>query len=436
MSATRLHHLLSRIHDPEIGLIRHIVEIPIQPSEPDVFIAVADVQDPTRLHPRNLAPGNSTTATQGSGAALDRLGALWATVGEALERYAVQVYDPDSIVYARALDLDGPVLLPSSLILFAPEQYAAPDFPFASFAPDRPIGWVQGVDLGFEQPAWIPASLTYIGYHHRDRHEYFDSGYSTGTAAGPDFASAVLSGLLEVIERDAFALHWYLRKTPLRVDVNGLSARISPELMNILERSAINLDFRNITTDLGVPVVLAIARASGSGGLAIGAAARFSPAAALEKAAIEAFHTYNWILDMRRNGVGPTAPHEIAGYKDHVRHYLDPAMICKAEFLMSFAPSDLIQPFAGGNQSDSKSSLRNLVLHLKQFGLDCYAVDLTPPELDGLGIFIARTFITGLHPLGCGHGRQHLDDRRIRQFLTNVGSTLPDALNLDPHPFP
>ena len=40
-AAGALARLLHRVYDPEIGLIRYIAEVPLQPNEPSVFLAIA-----------------------------------------------------------------------------------------------------------------------------------------------------------------------------------------------------------------------------------------------------------------------------------------------------------------------------------------------------------------------------------------------------------
>lgn len=434
-SGLALSRLLDRLRDPELGLIRYIAEIPAQPSEPGIHIAVAEFQDPFALPPRSLNRHSGKAITQSTGAGLDRIGALWATVGEAIERYSLHVYDDASLVYAQANALNGQYLSPHDLVLFSDEQYARTDWPFRRFEPTSTIGWCSGTCLTTGKRAYIPASLTYLGYSCRSLHENLDAAYSTGAAVGGTFAEAALFGLLEVVERDAFACHWYLRHRPSRINRVALLAALPGKLARMLQESDVQIELTSITTDLGIPVVLAMGQLKDRRGFPIGASARLSLNDAAEKAAIEAFHTFNWILELRRSGETPPTRSDLRSYRDHVRYHMEPEHCEHAAFLMD-PLADSREVSQAPAETESSRSLGYLVEQLRKRGHQCYAVDITPEELLGLGVCAVKTFITGLHPLGCGFDRAHHDQRRLRSFAKASGIKFPDALNHEPHPFP
>jgi len=430
-----LERLLSRVLDPETGLIRFIAEVPVQPDEALIHLAVAEFQNPFALPPmaemlRGEDPG---VVRMGTGAGLDRLSALWSTVGETIERYALNVYDKDEIRWGRIGETADTYVSPDAFILFSPEQHSTEGFKFSRFDPSRPLGWTPAFRLMDGGSAMLPAPLAIFRYQHRWEHERLDAGYSTGGAAGPTLEAAWHSGLLEVIERDGFACHWYLRRTPAEIDVAEHAASLSAKLLRTLERAPLKLKFFDITTDLGVPSVLAIGLPR-SGGVAIGASARPTLGAAMEKAAIEAFHTHNWVLDLQRNRARIDLPSEIRDYSDHVVYHLDRSRHGAMEFLFQGGGQALPnQPYAG---RDDATKLSTLVGRLAENGLQSYAIDITPPEVEGLNIFVGRSFVPGLHPLGSGSGNEHLDRRRLDRFAARAGMAAPTSLNIAPHPFP
>ncbi len=435
--ATNLVRLLERLRDPEFGIIRYLAEVPLQASEPDLYIAVAEFQDPFSVPSRSKFGQQGNVVTQSAGAALDRVSALWATVGEAIERFALHVYDSRDFLVSAADRLEGDYLAPDQLILYSDHQYARADWPFRRFDPSAPIAWSCGIRLDTGAVAYIPASLAYLGYGPSSVQERFDAGYSTGAAAGASFPEAALAGLLEVIERDAFACHWYLRRTPAALDRDRLLPRLPRELVRLFERALIDVELMDITTDLGVPAVLALGCSKDGRGVPIGASARLSLQDAATKATIEAFHTFNWILDLRRQGETAPKPADIETYRDHVRYYLEPA---HNESLAFLTQPNRPEPFAhqAFDEIAPTQQLDALVTYLADRGHRCFALDITPDEVDslGMGIRVVKTFITGLHPLGCGHDREHLDPRRLRAFAQAAGLRAPADFNLDPHPFP
>jgi hypothetical protein len=377
--AAQLSRLLDRVYDVETGLIRFIAEIPRQADEPPLHLAVAEHQNPFLVAPRALdlsGNGLPETSLMGTGAALDRVSALWSTVGEAIERYALHVYDREAIAFACPHELDAPAVTPDQMILFDKRQYARTGFPFVPYDASQRIGWTKGINLATGRDVWLPAILSYLAYRIISPAELLDSGYSTGGAAGPSLAAAYHSGLLEVIERDGFACHWYLRRTPPEIDAADYVDDMPSRFVDLLRSAKLKLRFFDLTTDLGVPTVLALGLPNG-GGIAIGA------------------------IDFIVNGERPQR-----------------------------LPAG---PWPG---VDDDSRLAGLVDRLCGHGYPAYGLDLTPEEIAGEGLYVGRSFVPGLHPLGSGAGNEHGDLRRLRRFSQATGLPTPIAINLDPHPFP
>ncbi|MFY7793755.1 MAG: YcaO-like family protein [Chitinophagaceae bacterium] len=436
-AAEQLRRLLARVHDIETGLIRFITEIPLQPDEPALHLAVAEYQDPFLVPPRSLDIGTSPipeTSLMGAGAALDRVSALWSAVGEAIERYALHVYDREEIIFARCRDMGLPCVTPDQMILFSQRQYSVTGFSYVRYNPEDRIGWTRGIDLRTGDNVWLPAVLSYLAYRPLSPVEHLDSGYSTGAAAGPSEAAAFHAGLLEVIERDGFACHWYLRRTPPEIDIGDYLGRLPPRLIEIINRAKVCLRFFDITTDLGVPTVLAIGLPK-AGGIAIGASARPSFAGAIEKAAVEAFHTWNWITDLRRNQSRIDDRGQIRSYRDHVVWYLDPTRAAAVDFILD-APRPERLPVTEWQIQGDEERLAALVTMLSEAGYAAFGIDLTPAEVLGCNLHVCRSFVPGLHPLGSGTGNEHGDLRRLARFARKMGLPEPTSINLDPHPFP
>ena len=438
VAATSLARVLKRIYNPHIGLIRFLAEVGTQPDEPPLFLAVAEHQNPFLVPPRSLdtPPAEAPkVSVMGTGSALDRISALWSTVGEATERYALHIYDRDQIVVASEADLTQPFLSPSRMIMFSDAQYAREDFQFRRYDPAAPIGWARGIDLASGETAYVPACMSYLGYRPISPAECLDSGYSTGGAAGPTLEAALHSGLLEVIERDGFACHWYLRRTPPEIRIDDYVEQLPANLVEVFRSAKLKLRLFDITTDLGIPTVLAVGLPA-NGGIAIGASARPTFAVAIEKAVLEAFHTFNWISDLRRSGARIEDYRDVRAYRDHVVWHLDPSRHGCFDFILKPAGRPERLPVAALGGAGDAGKLLELTMHLSGRGYGAYGLDLTPLEVEGLDLHVARGFVPGLHPLGAGSGNEHLDDRRLRTFARSVGLPFPKDLNLDLHPFP
>ena len=137
----------------------------------------------------------------------------------------------------------------------------------------------------------IPAAFVYLGYGSRDEPVYA-IGDSNGCAAGESKSDATFRALLELIERDAFAIWWFNRieRTGLSFAHDELLCRIASSV----EAEARSLRLYDLTSDLGVPVVAAsIADEKGSS-IYVGSAAGISEVSAARKAAIEALSFWFW----------------------------------------------------------------------------------------------------------------------------------------------
>ncbi len=81
---------------------------------------------------------------------------------------------------------------------------------------------------------------------------------STGAAAGGCLASALVRGIYEVIERDAFMISYLNKLENDKVDLEKIpDARITT-LLSILNRYRIEGHIMDITSDLGVPTFVTI----------------------------------------------------------------------------------------------------------------------------------------------------------------------------------
>ena len=145
-----------------------------------------------------------------------------------------------------------------------------PGFKYAKPDMQTPIGWTRAVELPAGSEAFVPASLVYLYFNTEGPDGYFCPPTSNGLAAGPSLDSAVLSGLYELIERDAFLITWMNRLAVPRVDYSSMPG-IAARIRSHYARFGIEALVYDITTDIGVPVMMAMAvdrsgRRSGGGG--------------------------------------------------------------------------------------------------------------------------------------------------------------------------
>ncbi|HEX5116219.1 MAG TPA: TOMM precursor leader peptide-binding protein [Pseudonocardiaceae bacterium] len=186
-------------------------------------------------------------------------------LGEALERYSAAFAGDEPTITASYAELGADAVHPNASMLFSDRQFAdraewnARDNPFQA-VPERlaehtPMEWTPVWSLTDRCVRHVPTGQLFFG--HASRYAMADSN---GCAAGTSLEDAALQGFYELVERDAVAIWWYNRLRRAAVDLDSLDdpwvATVRAEHAG-LHREVWALD---ITSDLGVPVVVALSR--------------------------------------------------------------------------------------------------------------------------------------------------------------------------------
>ncbi|MEV7955562.1 TOMM precursor leader peptide-binding protein [Streptomyces sp. NPDC088141] len=371
---------------------------------------------------------------------------------EGLERYAGTTRRRGtSPVVGSYNRLSDRALDPAACGLYAPETYAN-DPMVSPFDPDRPIPWVWGHSLRDDRPVLVPARLAH--YSAGVEADNFVFECSNGCATGGSLEEAILFGLLEIIERDAFLLAWYGRAPLTAID---LGACRSPAVRTMADRAALHgYDVHAFDTrmDLAVPVVtaLAVRRDGGYGTLSFAAAAGFDPESTIESALSEVL-TYiphlPYQVAERHSELTAMAQDfsRVRQLKDHAQLYGLPAM---AEHAKEYLDPVAVRPSADifgdweplrprtGDLLDDLNLLRDRIAAV---GHDAIVVDQTTPEQHRMGLHTVATLVPGFLPLDFGWTRQRaLLMPRLRTALRAAGRRADDlpesAVKRVPHPFP
>ncbi|MFD5200050.1 TOMM precursor leader peptide-binding protein [Streptomyces sp. NPDC058375] len=342
-------------------------------------------------------------------------------------------------------------LNPADCGFYAPETYAA-DPLVSPFDPDRAIPWVWGHSLRDDAPVLIPARLAHYSAGVDADNFVFECSNGCATGASPE--EAILFGLLELVERDAFLLAWYGRA---RLTALDLTTATTPAVRSMLDRAALHgYDVHAFDTrmDLAVPVVtaLAVRRDGGPGTLSFSAAAGFDPADTVEAALSEVLtyipHLPYQVAERRAELEEMERDFtKVLHLKDHAQLYGLPSMARHAaEYLEPVAVLPPAEAFADWQPlrprtGDLLDDLRLLRDRLAGAGYDVLAVDQTTPEQRRMGLHTVSTIAPGLLPLDFGWSRQRaLRMPRLRTALRAAGrraDDLPEAeIKAVPHPFP
>lgn len=430
---------LRRLYSTEMGVIKEVYELKVQASELPFFVYAA------RCGPNLMLTGAHRPTVTGSGAALTRSAAHDAAIGEAIERYCATYLDPETIVEAPRAQLVEPSIDPATLARYSEAQYSAPKFGMHRFTESTCVAWTLMQRFRDGTELRVPVHCAYLGYHRKKHVAEIGQLVSTGLACAADPAVAILKGLYEAVERDAFNITWLNRLAMPRLDVTGTSDPTLTQMLALFERARLTPSFMLLTLDIPIPIVLCMLRdeTGARPALAAGAAANLDPVRAAAKAAVEVAHTRLWV-----SGLGPTKGkktfsadfREVENFDDHVWLFDAPEMVRHAEFLWSSPTVVRVASLPNGCSGDDRRDLDVACQRVEQAGFDVLHKDMTTPDIAECGLFVYRAFVPGLQNINGPHKYRLLGGRRLYDVPVQLGLLKRPHheadLNPIPHPFP
>ena len=198
---------------------------------------------------------------------------------------------------------------------------------------------------------------------------------STGSAAGTSWEAATLHGLLELIERDAASLWWRGGARGRSIPASHEAQVAANAMLSQLRQghSARRSWLLDVTTDIGVPSVVALSCKADGFGLALGMSARPTLAAAARSAIKEMCQiemAYE-IVEVKCRERGEAALNE----RDRVHRRRATEINADRCLLLQPLPEESRHFVI--DASSAGDVLRRIVERLEQFGVECFSLDLT-----------------------------------------------------------
>jgi ribosomal protein S12 methylthiotransferase accessory factor len=348
---------------------------------------------------------DATAARQAAGVAADWNAAFMKALGEGLERYSAGVYRTETFETGPATEIEDAV---------SPSAFVTHDDAYREPSESDDIAWIEGENLETGDQVSLPAEFVVFP----PPEEQYRPAITSGLGLGNGGVQALLSGLYEVIERDALMLSWYSTFEPLELAVEDgtyetMAARARSEDLSV---TALLL-----TQDIDVPVVAVAVQGETWPQLAFGSGAHLDPTRAARAGLAEALQNWLELRGMGRDDAADAdgAIGEYADFPDRVRDFVDPDGAVPAD---SVGPDEVL---TGPAHVDA------VVDRLSDAGLDAYAVRTTTRDLDTLGFEAVRALAPAAQPL-------FFDD----PYFGERAESVPDELGFEPrldrshHPFP
>ncbi len=324
--------------------------------------------------------GKGSTAEQGEASALM----------EAIERYC-GIFQGDEIrTTRRFVDFSaGEAIHPEEIIHYSDAQYeesaqgcCSGDGAPRRFDPSADTEWSPVWSLRDERFKYAPTGLLY--FFHESQSENRLSADSNGCASGNTIEEAILQGFLELVERDAYAIWWYNRLRRPEIDLDGLGDSYVCDLRAAFAAMGRDVWALDVTNDVGIPAVIAVAhwKEEGREFIEVAAGAHFDPRIATLRAMTE----LNQFLAIERLRGRPEEPGDDYGN--------DPLPLRKHAYLRPEGKAVFGRsPFPDFAMRDRREQVRACVTHMAKKGFDFLVLDQSRPDIE---VPVVRVIVPGL----------------------------------------
>ncbi|HTU70813.1 MAG TPA: YcaO-like family protein [Candidatus Baltobacteraceae bacterium] len=399
------------------------------------------------------------------GVGYDTDSALIRAIAEGVERFCAQIIDRKRHVFRDAsyaeMAAEGLVLPIEDYQVLTDEQITTqarlePEtgkVPVRKLTPDDQMTWVLVRELTENKPAYVPILNAFLGVRPPRHHDRIIEQISTGTACHGTWEAAVLSGLCEVIERDAFVGMWLRRLSPPRVSLESLrsASAVLDRMVGEFSRTTIKLHVNDLTANFGVPTFVATATHDRPPYAVVGAGTHPDAAIAAEKAIYEVLmavagyveSTYlseNWDFWKVLPEGKILSDHEISHMKDHSELYVKNDLRSRLDFYLTAPEVEFRgQTYLGDRHGgDPGAMLDFLIATMRNAGYPVFVNDLTIDEVDRLGLKVVKVFVPRLLPLYCREANKPLGCARLWQYerIFPQLHVFDEPLNPWAHPFP
>lgn len=302
-----------------------------------------------------------------------------------------------------------PLLNPGDFVKYSSWQLDGQDFPFGN----EPSGeWALVREVSTNDAYGLPLEL--VCYPDRTGHKRVSSASSNGVACHTSYEAAMVGSAFELIERDALMVHWFWKLARERITPPpSLRKRVAR-----LQKLGFECTFLNLTLETA-PVVLAILQrqAQKYPRLVLGMASHASPTAAMDKALQE--------VELNATFCDLDVPHiehpqDIRGVLDHQFWYDRPENHHEVLSLIGDRAIDV------GSIKTGPQDVAGLEAAFSRAGFRWFTATLNPGGQAATGLYVVRSLVAGLTPIGFGYKMEPLGLERFRVPPMSVGRGQPD----------
>jgi ribosomal protein S12 methylthiotransferase accessory factor len=346
----------------------------------------------------------------------------------------------------------GRCLHPSVYDLHTTAQYERESYELQRYSDDLPFDWCWGYSTRRREPVLVPSQLVYYwlpeGEGRPVNRFLYDS--SSGCAMGASVEEAMLHGIYEIVERDAYLTSWYARLPPRRIDLSTLR---DPDALALIARAraeGFDIHLFDMRLDIDIPSVWGMIvdpRDEAEVASYCASASHGEWDRAVFSALVEittSMGVYRKSMpDLRDKAYTLLQDFwNVREMHDHVLLYSLPEMLPHLDFVLEgrkVSLDECRQACPSIREIDLTRELEMQIGKMLAVARDVIVVVQDFPAMTAMGLSCVRVLAPGLTPMTFGHQYRRFNFDRLNSAARSRGRVeplSPDAVNPIPHNFP
>ena len=172
---------------------------------------------------------------------------------EGFERYSAEKQESDDTIFATPNEIGekGEYIEPKSLNL--PQKFEKADLG------DTKFEWNLAHDIITGNDYYVLSNAVFHPYNHDSDVESLFKSNTNGLASGNVLEEAILHGIFEVIERDAWSIFEMTHKNYSQINIDSIESDLINEIIDKFESQGIKIKLMDFTADINIPTIAASA---------------------------------------------------------------------------------------------------------------------------------------------------------------------------------
>ncbi|MDL2246893.1 YcaO-related McrA-glycine thioamidation protein [Methanobrevibacter sp. OttesenSCG-928-K11] len=183
-----------------------------------------------------------------SGKGVDTTQAKASAMMEGFERYSAEKQENDDIILGTIDEISN---------YGNPINIEDLNLPKSTELKDIELEWNKAIDIIDEKEYYVPSNSIYHPYTPSKNTNSLFKSNTNGIASGNSLEEAILHGIYELIERDAWSIFELTKKNKKEINKESITSPLVNNLLDKFEKESINIKLLDLTADIGISTIAA-----------------------------------------------------------------------------------------------------------------------------------------------------------------------------------